>query len=234
MMHDKIIAIISATVAIAIVMLIAVQPNSAKRTRQIELQHSAKRTRQYVIELQQQSIQLISDAIDYQSHEMTVHIICDMTGSDLTDEEIATYCEITYHAHKAYELPIEYIVGNTWQESRFRKYAKSHVGARGINQIMPATYLSLCYKGDIYDIGNNTWAAIDYMMFVRKWWRRKKREKITMKQLIQAYNAGHIAVAYRKTLPEETVKHWEYVDKYAKMYSAIRDNRLLETEIIRR
>ena len=69
------------------------------------------------------------------------------------------------------------------QESRFRKNARSHVGARGLMQLMPRTGRWMGAR-NLYDPEQNVDAGVKYIKYLQK------RFHGNVKQTIAAYNAG--------------------------------------------
>ena len=69
------------------------------------------------------------------------------------------------------------------QESRFKPRAKSHVGARGLMQLMPRTGRWMGAK-NLYDPEQNVDAGVKYIKYL------DKRFKGNLKNTIAAYNAG--------------------------------------------
>lgn len=110
-------------------------------------------------------------------------------------------------------------------ESNLNPKAKSHVGAKGIMQIMPATYEEILKKNPhLPKTDNPRWniaAGIFYdRMLYRKW---KKKKTISTKERLSfsfaSYNAGLGAVlkAYKRASKkdDEPIKKWGQVESYA-------------------
>ena len=97
---------------------------------------------------------------------------------------------------KTYDLDYLLMLAQGFQESTLDQNAKSHVGAIGIMQIMPATGKEL-NVGDIHVLDNNVHAGVKYMRFMMD--RYFKDEPMTRldKALFTfaAYNAGPGRVA---------------------------------------
>jgi membrane-bound lytic murein transglycosylase F len=109
-------------------------------------------------------------------------------------------------------------------ESGLKPDAKSPVGARGIMQIMPATYEEIRQKNpflaDITDPKWNIAAGIFYdRQLYRKW--KRKRELQTQDRLAFAfgsYNAGYgnVLRAYKRARKKHgEVKQWHQVSPFA-------------------
>jgi membrane-bound lytic murein transglycosylase F len=111
-------------------------------------------------------------------------------------------------------------------ESGLKPDAQSPVGARGLMQIMPATYAEILKKNPFFaDISEPRWniaAGIFYdRQLYRKW--KRKRELHTQDRLaftFGSYNAGYgnVLKAYkraRKKHGEGEVKRWHQVAPFA-------------------
>lgn len=109
-------------------------------------------------------------------------------------------------------------------ESNLNPDAKSHVGARGIMQIMPATYEEILKKNPhLPKTDEPRWniaAGIFYdRMLYRKW---KKKKTISTKERLSfsfaSYNAGlgTVLKAYKRASKKHgEVKKWHQVEKFA-------------------
>jgi len=110
------------------------------------------------------------------------------------------------------------------------KISKKH--AHGLNQIIPSTYREVNQRMnkdnyDIMDVYHNTDAALYYIYDTQKSLRRElKLERITIRQMAIAYNAG-IKVAYdamsinqydNETLPKDTLRYMDIVEFYYTNY----------------
>jgi soluble lytic murein transglycosylase-like protein len=109
-------------------------------------------------------------------------------------------------------------------ESNLKPRAKSGVGAKGIMQIMPATFREIQKKNPHYkDISTPRWniaAGIYYDRQMYKLWK-KENENIPARERLAfalgSYNAGFGGVrkAYRQaSTGEKEVKRWEEVSPY--------------------
>lgn len=96
------------------------------------------------------------------------------------------------------------------QESRFRPRAKSHVGARGLMQLMPRTGRWMGAE-NLYDPEQNIDAGVKYMKYLHK------KFNGDLKKTIAAYNAGEGNVQrYRGIPPFRETR--QYVKKVLKNY----------------
>ncbi len=83
-------------------------------------------------------------------------------------EELNHFLELVKHFRKygdQYKLDWLMMVAQGFQESRLNQNAKSHVGAIGVMQVMPATGKELAV-GDIKQTENNIHAGIKYMRYM--------------------------------------------------------------------
>ena len=93
-------------------------------------------------------------------------------------------------------------------ESNYEPRAKSHVGARGLMQVMPDTAKDFGIK-NLYDPANNLEAGVQYLKFLL--------ERFDLKRAIAAYNAGPTTVRkYRGVPPYEETRN--YVKKVSETY----------------
>lgn len=76
-----------------------------------------------------------------------------------------------------------------WQESRFDPRATSPVGARGIAQIMPATW-DRFGVGDPYDAHDSIWAGVKCMANLIGQWSRPRPDIDRICLALASYNAG--------------------------------------------
>lgn len=102
-------------------------------------------------------------------------------------------------------------------ESRLKIDSKSHVGARGVMQIMPRTYKEIQNKNSFFkgkSINNAEWniaAGIYYNSYLFKRWDQKLTPKKRIKLMLASYNAGF----------SRTVKSFNKVGKPADKWSAV-------------
>ena len=90
-----------------------------------------------------------------------------------------------------YELDPLMLMAQAYQESRLREKAKSHVGARGIMQLMPATAREM-NVGSIYNTDSNIHAGVKYHKLLKDhYFSDESIEKSDRSLFIFAgYNAG--------------------------------------------
>lgn len=82
-----------------------------------------------------------------------------------------------------------------WQESRLNPLAKSPVGAEGIAQFMPGTWVEIQGKMQMApvprnDEGASILAGAYYMAQLRKQWTSKRPEKDRHSLALASYNGG--------------------------------------------
>jgi soluble lytic murein transglycosylase-like protein len=77
-------------------------------------------------------------------------------------------------------------------ESNYRPFAKSHMGARGLMQVMPDTAKNFGIL-DLYDPQNNLEAGVQYLKFLLT--------RFDVKRAIAAYNAGPANVRKYRGIP---------------------------------
>ena len=95
-------------------------------------------------------------------------------------------------------------------ESNYRADAKSHVGARGLMQVMPSTAKEFGIR-NLYDPHNNLEAGVQYLKFLLV------RFPGDLKRAIAAYNAGPGAVAKYQGIPPYRETQ-QYVKKVLKNF----------------
>jgi soluble lytic murein transglycosylase-like protein len=107
-------------------------------------------------------------------------------------------------------------------ESRLNPKATSHVGARGIMQIMPATYEEIKKKNPhFYAITSPKWniaAGIFYDRQLYRKWNKGFSQKERLALMFAAYNAGYAGVrkAYKKALKRtKKIKTWNQIEPFA-------------------
>lgn len=124
-------------------------------------------------------------------------------------EEIP-YGELIYEKAKKYDVDPALVAAVIEQESRFKPRAKSHVGARGLMQLMPRTGRWMGAR-NLYDPEQNVDAGVKYIKYLNK------RFKGDLKKTIAAYNGGEGNVMrYRGVPPFRETR--QYVKKVMKNY----------------
>ncbi len=104
--------------------------------------------------------------------------------------------QATYRYGDRRDSPLFYLA-QLMQESRCNTRAKSHAGAQGLLQIMPATAREIAQKWgegtfDPWTAGDNIRAGIWYDQRTRKFWDPKKRSYCDRLMLmLSGYNAGN-------------------------------------------
>lgn len=86
------------------------------------------------------------------------------------------------------------IKAQSYQESMFKPYIKSYVGATGLMQLMPFTYKELIRKtgrkGSITDVDTNVYLGVYYDYRLFKQWKSKRTLESRYKLMFASYNAG--------------------------------------------
>jgi len=95
-----------------------------------------------------------------------------------------------------YDLDHLLVMAQSYQESRLDQNAKSHVGAIGIMQVMPATGKELAV-GDISQLEPNIHAGVKYVRFMMDRYYGKEPMDLVNKMLFTyaSYNAGPARIA---------------------------------------
>ena len=124
-------------------------------------------------------------------------------------EEIP-FGELIWEKSKKYKVDPALVAAVIEQESRFKPRAKSHVGARGLMQLMPRTGRWMGAR-NLYDPEQNVDAGVKYIAYLNK------RFKGDTKKIVAAYNGGEGNVMRYKGIPpfRETRT---YVKKVMKNY----------------
>ena len=124
-------------------------------------------------------------------------------------EEIP-FGELIWEKSKKYNVDPALVAAVIEQESRFKPRAKSHVGAKGLMQLMPRTGRWMGAR-DFYDPEQNVDAGVKYIAYLNK------RFDGDTKKIIAAYNGGEGNVMRYKGIPpfRETRT---YVKKVMKNY----------------
>ncbi len=124
-------------------------------------------------------------------------------------EEIP-YGELIYAKAKKYDVDPALVAAVIEQESRFKPRARSHVGARGLMQLMPRTGRWMGAR-DLYNPEQNVDAGVKYIKYL------DKRFNGDLKKIIAAYNGGEGNVMrYRGIPPFRETR--QYVKKVMKNY----------------
>ncbi|HEV7240953.1 MAG TPA: lytic transglycosylase domain-containing protein [Thermoanaerobaculia bacterium] len=138
-----------------------------------------------------------------------MHRISDAVRAEFFTEEIP-YGALIYEKAKKYDVDPALVAAVIEQESRFRPRAKSHVGARGLMQLMPRTGRWMGAR-DLYDPEQNVDAGVKYIKYLNK------RFNGDLKKTIAAYNGGEGNVMrYRGVPPFRETR--QYVKKVMKNY----------------
>jgi len=135
--------------------------------------------------------------------------INDTIRADFFAEEVP-YGELIYEKARKYDVDPALVAAVIEQESRFKPRAKSHVGARGLMQLMPRTGRWMGAR-DLYDPEQNIDAGVKYIKYLNE------RFNGDLKKTIAAYNGGEGNVMrYRGVPPFRETR--QYVRKVLKNY----------------
>ncbi|MDQ3280622.1 MAG: lytic transglycosylase domain-containing protein [Acidobacteriota bacterium] len=93
------------------------------------------------------------------------------------------YGDLIYEKSKKYDVDPALVAAVIEQESRFRANAKSHVGAKGLMQLMPRTGRWMGAR-NLYDPEQNVDAGVKYIKYLNQ------RFDGDLKKIIAAYNGG--------------------------------------------
>ena len=124
-------------------------------------------------------------------------------------EEIP-YGELIYEKAKKYDVDPALVAAVIEQESRFKPRARSHVGARGLMQLMPRTGRWMGAR-DLYNPEQNVDAGVKYIKYL------DKRFNGDLKKIIAAYNGGEGNVKRYGGIPPFRETR-QYVKKVMKNY----------------
>jgi soluble lytic murein transglycosylase-like protein len=124
-------------------------------------------------------------------------------------EEIP-YGELIYEKAKKYDVDPALVVAVIEQESRFKPRARSHVGARGLMQLMPRTGRWMGAT-DLYNPEQNIDAGVRYIKYL------DRRFNGDLNQIIAAYNGGEGNVKRYQGIPPFRETR-QYVKKVMKNY----------------
>lgn len=150
--------------------------------------------------------------------------------SDFNELECLRLATLIYDECDRIGVKYSYALALIQAESRFNYKAISNVGARGLMQIMPSTFVSIARRygypyeeGDIYDLKKNIKIGILYIYILK--------QKYDRSELVSAgYNGGpKIAANYRlymngdnsAFIPPETMKYVGSVNKNYQKYRKI-------------
>jgi soluble lytic murein transglycosylase-like protein len=135
--------------------------------------------------------------------------INDAIREEFFAEEIP-YGELIYAKSKKYDVDPALVAAVIEQESRFKPRAKSHVGARGLMQLMPRTGRWMGAR-DLYNPEQNVDAGVKYIAYL------DKRFDGDLRKIVAAYNGGEGNVMrYRGIPPFRETR--QYVKKVLKNY----------------
>jgi soluble lytic murein transglycosylase-like protein len=120
------------------------------------------------------------------------------------------YGALIYEKSKKYDVDPALVAAVIEQESRFKPRARSHVGARGLMQLMPRTGRWMGAR-DLYNPEQNVDAGVRYIKYL------DKRFHGDTKKIIAAYNGGEGNVTRYQGIPPFRETR-QYVKKVMKNY----------------
>lgn len=149
---------------------------------------------------------------------------------DFNEFECLKLASMIYDECERVDIKYSYALAIIHAESRFNYKAISNVGARGIMQVMPTTFVSIARRygypyeeEDIYDLRKNIKIGVLYIYILKKKYNRS--------ELVSAgYNGGpKVAENYKLYLsgdktayvPQETIKYIRTVNMYYQKYRKI-------------
>ncbi len=110
-------------------------------------------------------------------------------------QRLAKYAPVIQSAAKRHNVPVELICGVILQESGGKARARSHCGARGLMQLMPATARRFGVNNS-YDPAQNIEGGVKYLRFLLD------RFEGNLELVLAAYNSGEGNVAkYGNKIP---------------------------------
>lgn len=118
--------------------------------------------------------------------------------------------ELIWEKSKKYDVDPALVAAVIEQESRFKPRAKSHVGARGLMQLMPRTGRWMGAR-NLYDPEQNIDAGVKYIKYL------DKRFNGDIKKIVAAYNGGEGNVKRYGGIPPFRETR-QYVKKVLKNY----------------
>lgn len=104
------------------------------------------------------------------------------------------YGELIHRKAEKYDVDPALVAAVIEQESRFKPRARSHVGARGLMQLMPRTGRWMGAR-DLYDPEQNVDAGVKYIKYL------EKRFQGNRKLVVAAYNGGEGNVKRYRGVP---------------------------------
>ena len=132
------------------------------------------------------------------------------SGADeIAHSQRAVY-PVIIQAATRYQVEVEMIKAIIMVESRYDAKAVSHLGARGLMQLMPTTAEYLGVE-DCFDPEQNVDAGVRYFK------KLKKQFKGDVKLALAAYHAGPTRVRRSGTVPDITYTKW-YIRKVLEFY----------------
>lgn len=125
------------------------------------------------------------------------------------------YAHLFQLASQKFGVPVKILQAVAKAESGFNALAGSPAGAKGLMQLMPATFASLGVGGNIFDPKQNIFAGAKYLA------QQMKKFK-SLKLALAAYNAGPGNAGLALTSFAETIKYVARVLKFLEGFGGFR------------
>ncbi len=146
-----------------------------------------------------------------------------LIGSFASADDMPSYDDYFKHYSQRYfgeTLDWRLFKAQGMVESRLRKDAKSHRGARGIMQIMPATYREIQKKNNFYktrelsSVDTNIGAGIFFDAYLYDRWNREVSAQDRIKLMLASYNGGYVRVLRAFNKAGKPENDWQAVARY--------------------
>lgn len=137
--------------------------------------------------------------------------------ADIPTSGNAELDRIIYEAGEKHGVDPRFLHAVIWQESKYKLEARSHAGAQGLMQLMPATAKRFGCD-DVYDPVENISAGTKYLSWLLK------RFSGNVELALAGYNAGEGAVDKYDGIPpyKETTNYVKIISKrYGKSYHPV-------------
>lgn len=135
----------------------------------------------------------------YFSYNKRTDHVLNCTKYSSCSKKISPYDSLIIKHAKDLDWDWRLLASLIYQESRFNPKAKSHMGASGLMQLMPATGYSFGAR-NLSDPEQSLKAGVSYIKWLNKYWENKVPDKSErIKFIMASYNVGqeHIADAQR-------------------------------------
>jgi soluble lytic murein transglycosylase-like protein len=135
---------------------------------------------------------------------------------------------LIYEVGQRHSVDPRFIHAVIWQESKYKNQAKSHAGAQGLMQLIPATAERFGCE-DVYDPAQNIEAGTKYLSWLLK------RFDGNVELALAGYNAGEGAVDKYNGIPpyNETRNYVKIISKrYGKTFHPVAETPAESTESV--